>query len=347
MILGQQPSQKFCIVVLGMHRSGTSALAGCLNLLGVQLGADLIPAHPEINAKGHWEHREAVALNERALNSLGRTWQDERPLPENWTDIPAIAALRSEIAAFLLREFSHIPFCGLKDPRLCRLLPLWLEAIAETEIKPVFILALRHPVEVARSLASRDGIPEARAYLLWLDYMLEAERASRGYPRFVVDYATLLSDWRSALDPLSSHLGLDLSLDLKEVRDGVEGFLSPNMRHFSSCSDSVSAGPCHDLAVSTYRAFLDYADNLPLAIFDDLHYRTEGICRIVTPWAKQIQNLLRDKADRDRELTRVSDRDALLAEVSRLKSTVSWRITKPLRLVANLPHMLLRKCRHE
>jgi hypothetical protein len=335
-------SNSHCIIVLGMHRSGTSALTGCLGLLGVELGSSLIPAHPELNAKGHWEHREAVSLNEQLLASMERTWHDERLLPNGWSKTPAAEAIIGEIKNLLQREFARTPLWGLKDPRLCRLLPIWLGAIAENGAEPLFILALRHPEEVARSLARRDGIPKERAYLLWLDYMLEAERASRGRPRIVISYEALLADWRRALSPLASRLGHGLlPLDDSEVSARIDAFLSPTMRHFTTDSGTASPTPWHSLAEEVYCAFIDHANELPSAIFDKLYRQTEEMSHLVAPWAAQIQWLISIKDIQERELARISDRDALEAEVMRVKFTLSWQITKPLRFIWNkLPRFL-------
>lgn len=335
------PESRTALIVLGMHRSGTSALTGCLRLLGVELGSNLIPAHSEHNAKGHWEHREVVTLNERLLASMERTWHDERLLPNGWSKTPVAEAIVGEIKTLLQREFAHTPLWGLKDPRLCRLLPLWLEAIAENGAEPFFVLALRHPVEVARSLARRDGISQERAYLLWLEYMLEAEQSSRGYSRIVVSYEALLADWRITLSPLFLRLGPKLSLGEPEISAQIDAFLSPALRHFTTESVMVPSTPWHSLAEETYRAFIDYAVEQPSAIFDGFYSRLEEMSKLVNPWTAQIQELIAIKNAQERELARISDRDILAAEVIRMKSTLSWQLTKPLRFVRNVLSRIL------
>ena len=307
-------------------------------MLGVTLGANLMPAHPEFNAKGHWEHLDAAALNERLLAALDRTWQDERPLPAGWDESPAIAGYREDMTAFLHRTFSDSPLWGLKDPRLCRLLPLWLEALRETQTTPVFILALRHPAEVARSLAHRNGIPEARAYLLWLIYMLEAERASRGHPRAVVSYEALLADWRAALSPLNALLEIDLPMDTPAAKEHIDAFLSPALHHFSAADRLAPNTPLHELAEETYQALRGLNPDTSLIPLDRLHRRTDDFSRSIAPWSAQIQELLLTRDHLNQELARVCDRDMLFAEVARVKSTVSWRITRPLRLLWNSFH---------
>lgn len=329
------------IIVLGMHRSGTSAITGCLGLLGVDLGYDLIPAHPEINAKGHWEHREAVALNDRLLASMARTWHDERLLPDGWSRTSTSDTIAEEIASFLKREFAESSLWGLKDPRLCRVLPIWIKAIVGNGTAPFFVLALRSPEEVAQSLARRDGIPKERAYLLWLNYMLEAERNSRGHSRIVVSYDALLTDWRKALSPLSTRFAGEFPLPEPEACTAIDTFLSHALRHFTTESELVTSTPCQSLAAEAYRAFIDYSDEQPTLIFDGLYKRMETESELVTPWATQIQELLCIKEAQAKELIRIADRDVLAAEVIRIKSTLSWQITKPLRFAWNAMSRLL------
>src|ERR1700690_93442 len=68
------------LVVLGMHRSGTSALTGMLHHLGVALGSRLMAASPD-NPRGYWEHSDIVATHERLMAALGWGWDDIRSLP--------------------------------------------------------------------------------------------------------------------------------------------------------------------------------------------------------------------------------------------------------------------------
>src|SRR4051794_27736950 len=77
------------VLVLGMHRSGTSAMAGALALCGFATGSDLMPAAAD-NPKGFWEHAGVVAIHERLLRALDRPWHDPRPLPDDWLDHPAV-----------------------------------------------------------------------------------------------------------------------------------------------------------------------------------------------------------------------------------------------------------------
>src|ERR1700721_285115 len=93
------------ILVLGMHRSGTSALTGMLHHLGVALGERLMPATGD-NPRGYWEHTDIVDVHQKILVALGSSWDDIRPLPAGFEHSPAAVEGRHEMAAILRRDFA-------------------------------------------------------------------------------------------------------------------------------------------------------------------------------------------------------------------------------------------------
>src|ERR1019366_10375983 len=147
------------VLVLGMHRSGTSALSRVLNLMGMDLGQDLMPPAPDNNETGFWEHRVLQWINQRTFESLGREWDSILPLPDRWWDQPQIEGFRSELRQVIQNEFAKRALWGLKDPRICFMLPLWEPLLREMNFQPQCVLIFRNPIEVARSLEKRDGLP--------------------------------------------------------------------------------------------------------------------------------------------------------------------------------------------
>src|SRR6185312_15331109 len=109
------------ILVLGMHRSGTSALTGMLRCLGVALGHDLMPATAD-NPRGYWEHAGIVAIHQQAMGAHGMAWDDIRAMPP---ELAHDRGMADRIAEILSAEFAGSPLWAVKDPRLSRLLPLW------------------------------------------------------------------------------------------------------------------------------------------------------------------------------------------------------------------------------
>jgi hypothetical protein len=102
-------------IVLGMHRSGTSALAGMLHHLGVELGDRLMQASPD-NPRGYWEHRDIVAVNHKLMAELGCSWDDIRPLPAKWEESEAALCAARDAATILARDFARNSIVGIEGP---------------------------------------------------------------------------------------------------------------------------------------------------------------------------------------------------------------------------------------
>ena len=195
------------VVVLGMHRSGTSLVAGCLQQIGVNFGPRLMPPNAD-NPRGYFEHNDVVNLHDRLLLALNRSWDETAPFPPEWWHDERLRSYRVELLGILRRDFPVAPLWGLKDPRLCLLLPWWETIWPETNSRPLFILVHRKPAEVAASLARREGMSNAKSYRLWLRHALEAERWTRSHDRVLVDFGDFLADEATALAPICHRLGL-------------------------------------------------------------------------------------------------------------------------------------------
>lgn len=235
------------ILVLGMHRSGTSAVAGALRLAGVELGRELMPAGPD-NPTGFWEHAGVVAVHERLLHALGREWHDPRPLPAGWEGSPAARAAGDELEAVLRAEFDGVPVWAVKDPRACRLLPVWETVLRRLGVQGRALFVARAPAEVAASLAARNAWPPGLARLLWMRYLAEAESASRTMPRDVLPYPELLRDPVGALRAVLSRLDVAFAPDAR-MQEAIAGFVAPSARHHRAGS-----GDPQDLAQRMYAA---------------------------------------------------------------------------------------------
>lgn len=201
---------KKAILVLGMHRSGTSVLTRIFNLLGASVSANLMPATEE-NPSGYWESIQIAKFNNKLLQSAGINWKSDAPVPENWFNHPDRNHDRSDAKMIIQSEFAGEEIFVLKCPRLCLLLPFWKTVFKEMGIEVFVTIVLRDPLQVAKSLSARASFTEMKpasiinihtSALVWLRYVLDAERFSRDLPRIIVDYSTLITDWQSALKPV-------------------------------------------------------------------------------------------------------------------------------------------------
>ncbi|AER55140.1 hypothetical protein DSC_02435 [Pseudoxanthomonas spadix BD-a59] len=218
------------MLVLGMHRSGTSAITRVLNLLGVPLGDDLLQA-AEDNSKGFWEHNQAVAINEKLFAALDRHWHDIREMPDGWMEHPAALEAREEIAALVRTELGANRLWAVKDPRICRLAPLWLSVVAQEGAEAKAIVVARDPREVALSLQKRDGWTLAHSYLMWTQHLVEAFEATAGVARAMVTYDGLLDDWRGNVQRIGSELGLDWPVAADQASASIDAFITPSDHH--------------------------------------------------------------------------------------------------------------------
>lgn len=227
-------STRVCVLVLGMHRSGTSALTRILSLLGATLPARLLGASYQ-NPSGHWEPERLPLLHDEMLGEVGSSWDDWRPFdPSSLGD--RLAIYRERVANLLIEEYGRAPLFVVKEPRISRFAPFFIDILAGMGVKTVLVHAYRNPLSVAASLQARNGFSAEFSQLVWLRYVLEAERASRLVPSATISYERLLEDWRSTTGPL---LRLFPS-ELTEARSAeIDAFLNPEFRHHLASTDDL------------------------------------------------------------------------------------------------------------
>jgi hypothetical protein len=225
-----------------MHRSGTSAFARVLSLLGCDLPKTLMLAHKS-NETGHWESDVIRHLNDRILASAGTKWDDWLEVNPGWLQSPKAEEFREEALALLREEFGPSRLFVLKDPRICRLLPFWLGVLEEAGARPLIVSPVRNPLEVAASLEERNGFEAGLGHLLWLRHVLDAEFASRGTRRFFTSYDRLMSAWARTATDAQSTLGIAWPRMSDKVAGEIEGFLSDNHRHYRQPVEAVLENP--------------------------------------------------------------------------------------------------------
>ena len=335
-MLGNSPSRspRLALLVLGMHRSGTSALARVLNLRGLDIGSQLLPAS-ENNRTGFWESRELVELHEELLERLGQGWQSITALPAGWWRKPGMEELRQRFLSYLERDFGNSSAFVIKDPRLCRLLPFWIELLQEFGARTCVVLMLRNPVEVAASLEARKGmsLPADIGLQLWLRYSLDAEHDSRGVPRCLISYDDLLADWEGTLGKISNQLEFEWPRSTSEASPDIAEFLSGSHRHQRLPEDCWQEGVPH-LVRETFEVLNELTRN-PGAdearhSMDRLRTASEALWQGMAPLLDAYDRRYREDLALGVELTRrVRDVEANLrareAELSKTKRVLQAR----------------------
>jgi GT2 family glycosyltransferase len=236
-----------CLLVLGMHRSGTSALTRVLNLLGAELPRGVMGAG-EGNETGHWEPERLVAYHERLLSELGSTWYDWRPLDMTRVPVAQREQFKADIRKIIATEYGDAPLFIVKDPRICRFADFFIEALEEDGIDVAPIISIRNPLEVTASLRNRASVwpayyTEADAALLWLTHTLDSERMSRERTRAIVNYDALIADWRGLAAAIKAQTNCEFPVEPEEAAPLVDEFLSGDMRHHVYKASDVALDP--------------------------------------------------------------------------------------------------------
>lgn len=220
---------KRMVIVLGMHRSGTSAITRALMALGVRLGSELLPPLEE-NPKGFWEEPDVMALNDTLLSALGMTWDSLSPLfPDRLTKVCSKDLLERgcEIVA---RGTAEADVYGVKDPRLCRLVPFWKTICYQVGVATSYVIVVRNPLSVAKSLEIRNGVPLAKSLYLWLEHVVAAAVDTEGDARVFVGYDRMLDDPAVEMRRISSGLALP-EPDPSAFEQYRQEFLEKALRH--------------------------------------------------------------------------------------------------------------------
>ena len=197
------------MLVIGMHRSGTSMCSNMLHMLGADM-ADAIHASPA-NAKGHWERARLVDMNDAIFGFFRRPWGSPShvlDMPEHWLRDPRVHQIRAQAVAWLKPRLGALRPFGFKDPRTTLLLPFWQQVFAEIGAEPRYVFCVRDPAQVARSLAARDNMERGQAEYRWLVYNLEAIGAVGESEVCIVPYEDWFERPREMAARLAAHTGL-------------------------------------------------------------------------------------------------------------------------------------------
>jgi glycosyltransferase involved in cell wall biosynthesis len=257
-IPGTKAADRIALVVLGFYRSGTSAFTRVLNLCGAALPEQLMASRLGVNPKGFWETEEINDLDARLLGHLGGDWDRvDFDIP---TTGPLIDEFRVDARELLAREYGDASFILIKDPRICIMGPLWRQVLLENGYRPVYVVPVRNPLEVARSIHARGDMPVAKALALWLTYMQRAETfvTSDGIAAVHVRYAELLADWRGVVQRIARRLAVPLPIDRNAGE--IDQFLEAGMHNQQASDAELEAhlsGPTGDAIRALYRRSLE------------------------------------------------------------------------------------------
>ncbi|WP_371375745.1 sulfotransferase family protein [Thalassotalea aquiviva] len=217
------------LIVIGMHRSGTSALSGELSRFGVFMGRKLFKAQAGVNEKGFWENSQVVKLNDLILDGLKSSW--DNPVHLNIEQQNSCSDFVELGQALIKQEYANKLLWGMKDPRTTILLPFWQNVFSKSHINPIYVLIVRNPLEVAESLRKRDGFSRDKSLMLWLNYNFMAIEYSQPENRLIFSFSEVVNQPEIILNTLKKEF--DLPFQSQTSQSFIDKRLKTNNTEFS------------------------------------------------------------------------------------------------------------------
>jgi hypothetical protein len=349
------------IAVIGMGRTGSSLLARVLNLIGMELGnPDRIMGPARSNPKGHWEYVPFVEINDAILAAFGGSWDEPPSFPRDWQKASGLDELREKARGIIREDFANSRLWGWKDPRASITLPFWQQLIPSMQ----YIICLRDPLAVARSLQVRDGYSLEKGGRLWLTYVSNSIMNSIGAPRWFVYYEDLVEEWPVHVKKLASFLGLEGNNIPAETMKAIGEFIQTELRHHDNrlpdtlSSDMIpygaqalhlvlrvltKAGFQAEMQDPTATGALSSALNAFALRTASVQMASEEESARDEELSRNLASALRETSDIKSELRSLEETiEQLKTHARGMEDSLSWQITKPLRRLKGFVLALLR-----
>jgi hypothetical protein len=245
-----------------------------------------------------------LEINEEILCTLGRSWHDPRPIPSNWFRSKAAYTFQERISAEIASCYGDAPLILIKEPRICRLAPLYLDALDVLGIEPLVILLIRYPAEAIRSIQERDGGDLETHEIRWLRHLVESEEASRGCARVWISFEQLLANWEATVQSIADGLAVVWPNPLEKVAGYVQDILRPRHRHHRIADDPASLR-LSPLTIRVWQAAqrgLDGDETAARALLDDIRTTIAELDRLNLPQQEHIEKWLAEAGATIRQL---------------------------------------------
>lgn len=203
------------IIVIGMHRSGTSMVAGCLHHLGCNMGEDLVLGATKEQPAGYYEDREIMQFNERLLTEAGGGWLNP---PEYDRLLTACRDRADRVQALVKKRNEAFPVWGWKDPRTCLTLPAFLPHLDNYRI--IFVHRYRKSVVKSLVIREKGRLDDEQANDLIGEYNTFIMANLRGQRYKMIYYESFLKNQN--VEALAGYCGLVSTADqIQAAKDHI------------------------------------------------------------------------------------------------------------------------------
>lgn len=314
---------KKVFVVLGMARTGTSAISRALKVFGINLGDSLTEGNADWNPTGFWEDKEIVyGVNGKLFSRLNFAPYGLLTIPDADQVGAKTADIRAAAGMILTRRLMDADHYGFKDPSTIKVMPFWRAVFRDLELDDYYVIALRNPLAAARSYQKLTGCELELGLLLWCAHLLQAVEATHGLRRMVVSYDVLLQDPRLQLDRMAATFQLG-DVNEQEAEYYAREFLNQKLNRFQASEDEFMVHPAvkaASLCQDIYECLLKAAqDEWPL---DGVEFKSRWQ-RIISEYA----TLYPMYAYLDRLLKK---RNHLKRKLRDTRKSYLWKLLSPL-----------------
>lgn len=307
---------KRLIVVLGMHRCGTSVITRGLNVLGVDLGENLMLPVAGDNPKGYFEDLDINALNIEMLQALGSDWSCLATIEPDGVDNLFSKGFFLRAVEMLRQKTINVPILGFKDPRTAKLLPFWKQVFEYCGFDMSYVLVTRNPLSVVRSLEKRSGFSPEKIYLLWLEHILISLSCTENTKRILIDFDNFIASPQQNLERIGEQFSFQININELQIYQAE--FIDEKLRHTTyELSDLSLDRACPPLILEVYSELNNVANN-------NGQIDAKSFCAQISRWVDEfnrlkfslrwIDTLTHEAEERDREVIRKQERICQLSE---------------------------------
>src|SRR5579883_958091 len=330
---------KEIFVVLGMARSGTSAITRGLKTLGIELSDEFSQNSNEWNPKGIWEDKDIVYhINRRVAQRLGDTWMSVHLMDDLCRNNEALIDLKHQAIELLTQRMNHLSAWAFKDPRTSRILPFWQEVFQALSLDENYIIALRNPLAVAYSWQKVSGADLEVGLLQWLTHLIPAIENTVGKKRVVVSYDLMLENARLQLERIQHQLAIATITDTAEMNHYANRYLDKQLHHYEYNETDLISHPVAAIApvcAHLYTLLMRLARDevtFDSSEFSSAWQQVKQEFAAVYPMYGYINSLLK----RNKELER---------ELRSMRRAWHWKLVYPFRIVDEFIRSIRRSAR--
>ena len=342
---------KKIVVILGMHRSGTSVLSRSMKTLGFDYGDKHGPAGFD-NPKGFFEDTDLVALNEAILHEIQHTW--DSPLFLSNDHLKTINKIYFKKAKRLIDFKIKNGITCFKDPRITKLIKFWEPVFSSIDTDTYYLLSIRHPLSIAESLSKRNNTSFIHSSLMWTDYYISVLEIVDWKQLSIIDYDLFIKNPTKVLNRLSQ--AIKAKVNFEELELFKRDFLTNKLTHSSFKLSDMKNLKDFSLAKDIYSYLLKLAkeDSRYSAVNTDLfrsrlnnqtfyHDVVESYVRLQheNKIRLQYENKINDLYV---HLDSLIKTNKILEQANlAMQNSFSWRVTKPLRLIYSLNKAVIKR----